>query len=292
MSHQAKGGRMPAKLTHFLCLPLVNHDSRPQLGGALQDFKQKATATIPVKAVRPLDTLHLTLGVMSLSSQQLKRATTLLGSCDVTRLLTRSLDLDRSNSEAADPSTTSESVKDKQNIPLTVTLEGLLSMHEPASTSILYVSPQDTTERLVPLCLAILDLFRSEDLLKPDGRPLKLHATIVNTIYAKNDIWPKARASETPSNAPRAQDGASSAATSSQTARRSKVSNRFDARQLLDDFASFQWADRIVLDRIAICEMGAKQHFDKDDRLTSESYTEVAHIALPTHVDVSGKAVS
>src|ERR1700759_2374159 len=73
------GGQTP--LTHFLCLPLVTSSSRPELEASLEQFKRIAREVnekpstsilptgqlnIPLRAIRPVDTLHLTLGVMSL----------------------------------------------------------------------------------------------------------------------------------------------------------------------------------------------------------------------------------
>ncbi|SLM33397.1 Protein kinase A anchor protein, nuclear localisation signal domain [Lasallia pustulata] len=63
-------------LTHFLCLPLVTASSRSLLQTSLETFSAEAvspteasTVPIPEKAIRPLGTLHLTIGVMTLQTQ-------------------------------------------------------------------------------------------------------------------------------------------------------------------------------------------------------------------------------
>lgn len=60
--------------THFLCLPLVTAASRPGLAAGVAAFAADVTSPPerggfgwPIEAVRPLGTLHLTLGVMSLN---------------------------------------------------------------------------------------------------------------------------------------------------------------------------------------------------------------------------------
>lgn len=84
------------QLTHFLCLPLITPASQPQLQASLSKFKDSVTTTktrelpdgIPEKAVRPLGTLHLTLGVMSLSTpERVDSAIRLLKELDLSVLL-------------------------------------------------------------------------------------------------------------------------------------------------------------------------------------------------------------
>ena len=82
-----------------------------------------------------------------------------------------------------------------------------------------------------------------------------MHATLVNTIYAKGD---KSQGHGRNANAPL----------------------KIDARALLDKYADFVWAKDVVLDRIAICEMGAKQRIE-NGVVVGEEYTEVASVPLP-----------
>jgi activating signal cointegrator complex subunit 1 len=68
---------------------------------------------------------------------------------------------------------------------LSVDLRGLVAMQQPRKTSILYAEPEDGTGRLYPFAEALRDRFMGEGLLVEDRRALRLHATVVNTIYAK-----------------------------------------------------------------------------------------------------------
>lgn len=144
----------PPRLTHFLCLPLVTPTSRPQLSSAITSFRDKVTKTgtpelpdgIPEKAIRPLGTLHLTLGVMSLLSQErIDSALKLLRGLDFRELLSSST---LSHIDATGPSSSAiqneskskgvlgESGETAQARPLHVTLRGLASMHTHATIAV------------------------------------------------------------------------------------------------------------------------------------------------------------
>ncbi|THY85386.1 hypothetical protein D6C95_07894, partial [Aureobasidium pullulans] len=229
-------------LTHFLCIPLVNSISKPQLEASVSKFKEDvcrpaldesvedkasaeenddtsiaateslskdATASgdksgedidemsaaalqgplIPEKAVRPIGSLHLTLGVMSLDEEKLVQAQDLLQSLDLNKLLheasTPTTKLDDVTVPATEVAATDPAQRSLKTDPLTISLESLEPMQSPRKTSILYVKPQDPTNRLAPLSQALRTAFTEAGLLVPDTRPLKLHATIVNTIYVK-----------------------------------------------------------------------------------------------------------
>ena len=151
---------------------------------------------------------------------------------------------------------------------MAINLAGLASMHNPQNTSILYIDPSDPTRRLYPFCLALQTIFRDAGILLPDDRKLKLHATIVNTIYAKgrrNDNNNNSEGHGPNANAPL----------------------RIDARGLLEEHKDFVWAEDVVLDRIAICEMGAKKRLDGEGNVVGEEYTEVASVGLPGPVKMN-----
>lgn len=261
-------GRPPSQkkppLTHFLCLPLVTPTSRPELETSIQTFRnhvapdqpEQTNLATPIhpKAIRPVGVLHCTLGVMSLDEEKLGKAIDLLKSLDVEQLLSEA-------TSTASELPPTESVGDKNPrssalSPIVIDLKGLASMHTPENTSILYIDPSDTSDRLYPFCLALQKLFRNEGILLPDDRNLKLHATIVNTIYAKG------RNSQ--GHGPNA-----------------KAPLKIDARALLEEYKDFVWAENVVLDRIAICEMGAKRRMDDNGNVVGEEYTEVVSVTLP-----------
>jgi activating signal cointegrator complex subunit 1 len=173
-------------LTHFLCIPLVTESSRPELENSLLRFKQiiadldNASSTqsptpssIPPTAIRPVDTLHLTLGVMSLQeSHRVEEAVDLLKNLDIRELLISS-----STNEAETPHT-----------ELKLSLLSLLPMNTPTNTSILYAKPDDSSNRLQSFAEKLQSKFQDAGFIVDEKRPLKLHATVLNMIYTKSGI--------------------------------------------------------------------------------------------------------
>ncbi|KAB2579567.1 hypothetical protein BFW01_g4784 [Lasiodiplodia theobromae] len=276
----------PAKkppLTHFLCVPLVTTESKPQLQASLQNFKEAVlcqedvdlagdgvSGGIPEKAIRPVGTLHLTLGVMSLQSpEEVEEAVSLLQSLDLVALLRESQPTniaqatippqpESGKTSVLDASTT----RDQPPVPgptdpLAISLRSLVSMHPPGKTSILYAQPEDPTGRLYSFCDGLRRLFTEKDLMVEDTRPLKLHATIVNTIYAKAG-------------------GRHGKGTSAGHGPNARAPVRIDATSLLPNYADYVWADNIHVGKIAICKMGAKKILDAQGSVVSEEYEQVA----------------
>ena len=233
---------------------------------------------------------------MSLDESKLEKAIDVLKKLDVQQLL---LDAAAATStpNSAPTQPTQNSTESNNKIPappapppptpLTINLKGLASMHDQPQTSILYIPPYDPTQRLYPFCLALQKIFTKEGILLPDDRDLKLHATIVNTVYAKGRKKPALKEEG------RVEGGSSSSGQSAPEEDRSQfhgpnsnVSLKFDSRPLLEAYKSFVWAEDVVLDRIAICEMGAKKK--KKERVDGggsvvgeeEEYTEVASVGL------------
>ncbi|CAK3982124.1 Hypothetical predicted protein [Lecanosticta acicola] len=309
-SKRPPGPKKPP-LTHFLCVPLVSEASRPHLEQSLQRFQTEAsvqgdsdnqrgavsgttianetneyaTPHIHPKAFRPVGALHCTLGVMSLKSEKLAEAVTFLESLDVSALLK-----DACTSQAPTEAVALETAHE----PLVVNLIGLESMHPPQKTSILYSAPSDPTGRLYTFCLAVQKEFSQKGFLVEDDRELKLHATIVNTIYAKGKKRPMKR---TPTSTPTASASTSLGADktgghadgSLETTGRSQGHGpdadaplKMDARALLERYKDHVWAPAFTLTKLAICEMGAKKVTDAQGNVVGEQYTEVASVALPT----------
>lgn len=310
------------RLTHFLCLPLINSTSRPVLSASLSRFKAgaadvaaalveqatsagdeakqaNAEALLVVlkedsRAVRLVGTLHLTLGVMSLRGEggddadgrkTLTEATQLLQDLDLAALMSRS---------------TNAAVE-----PLTINLRGLSSMHSATKTSFLYTAPSDVSSRLMPFCQRLRDAFVEGGLVIDEKRKggLKLHVTVLNTIYAKRatrsgkgggkerhdrgtDIVAGRGHEEEPEQAESIDAaGADAPNESSLTKHKSKRRNkgpiRFDATALLEHFKDFEWASDLQLDRIAICKMGADKIKDDNGIIIDEAYEEIATRLLP-----------
>ncbi|KAL8717773.1 MAG: hypothetical protein Q9225_005020 [Loekoesia sp. 1 TL-2023] len=356
---------MPPKkpqLTHFLCLPLPTH-AAPQWQTSLQQFTSEiqsvtssksllpptsstsalpiATGPIPTKAIRPVGTLHLTIGVMSLTKpEKVEAAVALLKSMDLASNLgaiKRGRTGETLGAEAAQaegeqykhsPSTSgngsSQSDQKSAPQPLTLSFTGLKSMHSPKKTSFLYTAPTDPTGRLYPFCQAIKDRFIQEELMIEERRALKLHATVLNTIYAGKVYARKAEDSHSgdneakesgsaenldkdgrseeehhnevqPDKGPEEEEHEHAAEEHSATepvarpqdqpgkkkGRRKKQSIRFDARDLLNRYAEFEWACNVAIGKVAICEMGAKKITNGKGEVVGEEYTEIASVRLP-----------
>ncbi|WZH48117.1 kinase A anchor protein [Fusarium acuminatum] len=128
-----------------------------------------ASFGIPPSAVRPVGTMHLTLGVMSLKDENIEHAKELLKGLRLNEFL--------ASAKAG------TSMTDNR---LSVTLKGLHAMQSPAKTSVLYAAPVDTEGILYKFCEQIKTSFQEAGLMAKEDRPLLLHATVVNTIYVKD----------------------------------------------------------------------------------------------------------
>lgn len=135
-------------------------------------------------------------------------------------------------------------------------------------------------------------------LLVPDTRPLKLHATIVNTIYIKGrkkNKKPKsgaikikdeeAKATETDVLSPKSAtenkaDGLQANTPDSGHGPSARSSLYLDATSLLLTYRSYIWASDIPISKIAICEMGVKKQLSSTGEVVGEAYKEVATRAI------------
>lgn len=181
--------------THFLCLPLVNPTSVTQLEASLAAFKaanplipaqsgpseqgekELPSSNIPDGSVRPLGTLHLTLGVMNLNSEErLEEALAFFRSLDLAELMREAervanrsrpkTSLARSSkSEAED----SDMAADTPPQPFTVNLESLHALPRSKVATVLHAVPVDPTSRLYPFCIMLRDKFIEADFLHGEG---------------------------------------------------------------------------------------------------------------------------
>lgn len=318
-------------LTHFLCVPLISSTSRSLFEASLTEFRDAVSnsdqtaiegvetggetqqeAKLPVihpKAIRPVGTLHLTLGVMSLDENKLSDAVEYLKDNDVRDLLERTVnessDANETNQQVnlADGSSALERpitppTVNRSGGPFKVYLKGVMSMHAAHKTSILYSAPVDESGRLYPFCVALQKLFKDKGFLVEDNRPLKLHATIVNTIYAKGKKRPAKHNAKQQTPGPSIKESTSTEQAEETATHFGSVEandDRFaghgpsangplsiDATAILKKYKDFVWAENIVLDRVAICEMGAKKIFNDEGKEIGAEYTEVGSIPLPS----------
>ena len=186
------------QLTHFLCLPLVNSVSLPQLESSLATFKaaipvspsagaatqrgeqngpQEASIEqeplIPDGALRPIGTLHLTLGVMSLpTKERLDEALRFFRSLDLGAMMHEAEDRARSKSRKGETDHTPQeqlgdeidpapqaSIPRAPPRPFNVSLESLHALPRARSATVLHAAPVDHTSRLYPFCEMLRDRF-------------------------------------------------------------------------------------------------------------------------------------
>jgi activating signal cointegrator complex subunit 1 len=274
---------------------------------------------VPPAAFRPLGTLHLTIGVMSLKEPgRLEGALKLLQELDLAGILrgvsnvklgleervsekssaiieeeksTKAFtEVEADTGNASMPEAKqgqaaiipSESEPTTENPPLS-TLQ-TLPLENPTNATVLHTPPLDPTSRLLPFCHHLLAHFRAAGFIQPNfksaprapsgecndeqERDPTLHATLLKTVYAQ----PKRPPSQIGEKRRRGRAG-------------------FDASPLLQIFneeegagnASFSFpssslppltaegekgytfASAIAIDRVQICEMGAKKVDPEND---------------------------
>ncbi|KAL9051076.1 MAG: hypothetical protein Q9162_006249 [Coniocarpon cinnabarinum] len=201
---------------------------------------------------------------MSLTDQsQIDNAVNFLGTVDFTTLLNREQSATNTEAFQAPPNelrkfqeqnveVQTESHKDQASKKLDtlfkVSISSLKSMKDPAKTSVLYAEPMDDSGRLLPFCERLRQRFTEEGYLQVENRPLKLHATVLNTLYASRE-------------------GRGS---------RNKKPLLIDSTELIEQCEEFVWAEDVVLEKVTICQMGAKRIEDELGNLLDEQYTEIA----------------
>lgn len=317
--------KQQARLTHFLCLPLVNAASIQQLETSLAAFKathqsvrespskshkepNSSCLEIPDKAFRPLGTLHLTLGVMSLSKEQLTQATSFLQSLDLAGLMHEAerVAIQSRHKDGRKKASHSTSQVSTPDMPLTVSLESLHALPQVDAAKSLYASPVDPTGRLHPFCVMLREKFIEAGFVKlevdkkegknhshqgsnlqpsqnsrltspsadasshqlalpknldtytaaitrtPRPRSLLLHATLVNTVYARERSADPRKTTRDRNSTKRITIDASKLFSKPPLAASALASSPPVPNN------SYIWATEFPLDSICICEMGAK----------------------------------
>ena len=206
---------------------------------------------IPEGAIRPLGTLHLTLGVMSLVEEDgVERVKGLLKGLDLDGMLRRIEAGKHEEAKSTEVDITSAAS------PLKINLRSLHAMKSASRTSVLYASPHDSSARLEQFCETLRRVFMDAGLMESDERPLRLHATIVNTIYARKEKTGKGDEKEKKAG----------------RGRQNGPNVNFDARGWIRKYDGYAWAEDIVVDSVAICKMGA----EKVKGMEEARYTEIA----------------
>src|ERR1051326_8508377 len=112
-------------------------------------------------------------------------------------------------------------------------------MQNPSQTTVLYALPEPVSSSfpLYAFCNKLRAAFTAATFLTAEDRPLKLHATVVNMIYAK----PGGRHGSSSRNA------------------HSRGPLKIDATALIERYKDFCWAENVTIEKVAICKMGAKK---------------------------------
>ena len=189
-------------LTHFLAIPLHLASSGVQLQASLQRLAQDdlVQATVAEDALRPVGTLHITIGVMALNGDRVEAVCKTLDSLDLEDLLRgtqgeregegngedfgqgEKLSPQRTSSASEAMPTTASATE-----PWIISLRSLAAMKNPHKTSMLYALPHDPSGRLVPFCTAIKKHFEDDGWMQVANRPFKAHTTVINTIYSREE---------------------------------------------------------------------------------------------------------
>jgi len=259
--------------THFLCIPLVTTGSRPHLARALTAFRADVCApagaggfAIPEEAIRPVGTLHLTLGVFSLpcpagqSNEGLEKAVEILKGLRLREIWARAkartkLPVIPGSGIPEEEKVADGGIRVEEEEGLRITLRGLYSIQSTAKAAVLYASPVDPLGRLQAFCEEVRGTFLEADMIIDDKRPLLLHATLVNTIYVRNRKGTKGGGGR----------GRSERLT-------------IDATGILGRYEDELWIEEAEVPSLAICKMGAKKVIinGEDD----EAYEVVAEVAF------------
>ena len=245
--------------THFLCIPLVTTTARRQLTASLASFSEDVTSpnsfAVPPDAVRPVGTIHLTLGVMSFPKNEgLDKAVALLKTL-VPQQILANIKPTFPNPGSSQPRSGSigEVTSNPTLSSLSVTLRGLHSMQSPSKATVLYAPPADEQRILQTFCEQLQTTFKEAGFIREE-RPLLLHATIVNTIYVKG--------------------GRSQGKGGGFKKKREQLT--IDARPIIDRYDDFTWMEEVPMEKIAICRMGAKELDDGDQAYEIEAEIDMA----------------
>jgi activating signal cointegrator complex subunit 1 len=254
---------------------------------------------------------------MSLSPQQLEEAIQYLSNLDL-HILLRDITHRCVAEQAAEDGAIAENLN-AATMPdtdsLTLNLSSLIPMQAPHKTSILYAEPKDASQRLSRFAQALRDVFVQQGFLVKDERPLRLHATLVNTIYAKEkrgkgrpkrqqqkqqpitntSIIPDEEtnthhdhdhddrlsttgsvdSNPTAPPDPSTSEQQTPAGNDGHSSQGSSLM-RFDARSLIERYKGFVWAEGVRVDRVYVCKMGAKKIFNQEGEVVDEVYEVVA----------------
>lgn len=214
--------------------------------------------------IRPIGSIHLTLGVMSLTEpSRLREAVDYFNGLDLAAMLLRVTGghCDGNSSIWGAEGDAERSQQAQQ--PLRMKMTSLSTIYPEHSTSALFATPHvlppHSPDALLDFCSELKSVFTSAGFLLPEPphkRDLKLHATVLNTLYASN--------------------------LKGHGGRRAKFSSprKVDVRGFLQEWEDYEWLagaeDGVPVEKVAICKMGACKIKNEKGQVIDEQYEELA----------------
>jgi len=198
------------RLTHFISLPIGHHAALHEAWNRISTTLLGTSPPIPGLdesiIIKP-GSLHLTLGVLSLRSNTRLENFEAGKKSEKGALMEEAIE-STATPPPADESPISHTIEDALNLlhslrtPIMTILNGeelmipLESMdvmrskpnQNPEQSHVLWAGPElisETGKRLSTVCDLIHSAFKKARMLQ-DDRPLKLHCTLINTVYRKN----------------------------------------------------------------------------------------------------------
>lgn len=249
--------------THYLCIPLANASSKPQLERFLNDLKERLPSLPEVfigheqvradehlfeGALRSVDVIHFDLGALNLPTEQrVREATEFLEKLDLNHILSL---------------TESERCRPGDGNRFVVDLEVPETMDNPGSTSKLCLKP-DTSDELLDFCNDVRSKFIGNDFMISENREFDLHATVMDTRTTRLGKAAKIRGG----------------------ARKQKGGKlTMDIQPLLDWYKQ-EWTTiwDVHLEKLAICKRKGKKVFNVEGEVVGKELDEVA--SIPLHSD-------
>lgn len=200
-------GRQKSQFTHFLSVPF----NTKHLQDGLIDFKNEVLREcdgdrgIDASIFQNPCKLHLTIGcLVLLDENEVQRAVETLQEC---------------RQELVEPILKGEELR--------LQLEGLEYMNDdPSEVDVLYAKVKDPSDRLQTLADRLVDKFTSTGLMQQEYDRVKLHVTVMNTLFRKDPT------------------GISEPEKKQDRGRKERES--FSANRLLQKFANFKFGDHLV----------------------------------------------
>ncbi len=253
-------------LTHFIAIPLLSPVSRPQFRNSITRLlDDPSAATVPRHDIRPLGTLHIGLGAMSLTTpERFAKSTEILRNVNFKSILKVAargskegiaFDAERISQEGSSPTMTHVGSAPRNGVaPVSVSLRGLHCGRIGAEADALFLGTNvvDLTHRLHHLRETIQHAYRdvglqiltnSSDAETSRARKENQASSVFSMGILRSTCQPPRKIPD--------------------RKHRGKLRNspapRYDFRELVNQYKDRTWSEDIRLDRVSICQMGLTQ---------------------------------